>query len=106
MLSYVDQVHEHSMRQSSRADYVTPKTRLDETGDKAFSVLGPKTWGELPVEIRTMNFGNQDHFTQDSRYKIQKLLIHNCHLRSVPVTDLPRPAVKLIGLTEYNRTIT
>ena len=43
------------LRSCTELKLTVPRTRLKTYGDRAFSVVGPKMWNDLPVDIRTSN---------------------------------------------------
>ena len=42
----------HSLRSESKKELVIPRARTTSYGDRAFSVIAPKLWNELPEDIR------------------------------------------------------
>ena len=44
--------YSRSLRSSCKEYLVVPRSRLKTYGDRAFSIAGPKSWNDLPLEIR------------------------------------------------------
>ena len=61
-LSEFKHYHNHGprlLRSSSQNLSAVPKSRLYTYGDRAFSVVAPRLWNQLPLELRSVTSADQ-----------------------------------------------